>query len=671
MSGRRIGVLRRGAAFALFLLAAHVSLAAPPHLDLAVRLDPETRELQATAELAAPGPLRFALHRSLAITAARADGAAARFEPEGEVAGQRVWRIDAGPGARVRIDYGGTLPALDRRLDHRGVLGRMPPMASSEGSFLPSASGWYPAPGELFTYRVTLRLPAGQRGLVAGRLVSESEPQGTQYLAQFEFVQATDGIDLMAGPYSVRETIVPRGGEAPLRLRTYFTAGLESLAPAYLEDSRRYLELYAKRIGAYPFTEFSIVASPLPTGFGMPTLTYLGAEVLRLPFIRATSLGHEVLHNWWGNGVYPDYATGNWSEGLTTFMADYAYKERESAQAAREMRLSWLRDFAALPEGSHPTLASFRSRSHGAAAAVGYGKSAMVFFMLRDLIGEDAFARGLRRFWEAKRFQVASWGDLRAAFEETSGRPLGPFFEQWLQRAGGPSVRLVEARARDGARLALTFEQPAPAYALRLPVELVSAQGAATRWVEVDRERQTVVLDVSATPEAVRLDPELRVWRRLAREELPPILRQWILARAPRLVVASRDRDAASAARSLAEAFFEASPQEAALPEALRQREPVLVVGVAADIDVLLARAGLPPRPASLGSRGTAQVWTVQRGADDVPVAVVSARDAGSLKALARPLPHYGAQGFLVFEGARAIERGAWPGTSRAIATSR
>jgi len=60
---------------------------------------------------------------------------------------------------------------------------------------------------------------------------------------------------------------------------------------------------------------------------------------VRLPFIRTTSLGHEVLHNWWGNGVYVDWERGNWCEGLTTFMADYAYKEEEGESAAREMRL--------------------------------------------------------------------------------------------------------------------------------------------------------------------------------------------------------------------------------------------------------------------------------------------------------------------------------------------
>ncbi len=116
--------------------------------------------------------------------------------------------------------------------------------------------------------------------------------------------------------------------------------------------------MYSDWIGEYPFDGFSVVASPLPTGFGMPTLTYLGAQVIRLPFIRDTSLGHEVLHNWWGNSVYPDYARGNWAEGLTTFMADYAYKEWADAASARDMRHGWLRDYAALPADADKPLAA-------------------------------------------------------------------------------------------------------------------------------------------------------------------------------------------------------------------------------------------------------------------------------------------------------------------------
>ena len=437
---------------ALALLAcagAHAATSASKFgLVLTVELDPASRRLSAVAELVSPGDFAFALHESLAVHAAFADGRAIapRSNPGG---GHRIWRIAAPRGARLRIEYGGTLPPLDRSLDHRAVLHPKPPMASSAGSFLPAASLWYPQLADAFTYSVRLSLPADQRGLVAGRLVAETLPAkpGERYVAQFEFTQPTDGIDLMAGPYVVREKLVPRERDEPLRLRTYFYSDLESLAESYLEDSARYIALYSQRIGAYPYAGFSVVASPLPTGLGMPTLTYIGAQVLKLPFIRATSLGHEVLHNWWGNGVYVDYGKGNWSEGLTTFMADYFYKERESADAAREMRLSWLRDFAAVPEGAHLPLTAFRSRTHGAEAAVGYGKSAMVFFMLRDAIGEEAFHRGTRLVWERHRFKVAGWDDLRQGFRRSERAFARGFFP-----AMGGARRRAENRGKRRAR---------------------------------------------------------------------------------------------------------------------------------------------------------------------------------------------------------------------------
>ena len=161
------------------------------------------------------------------------------------------------------------------------------------------------------------------------------EADATGYRARYEFSRPAEGIELMAGPYNVTERLVERSGQSPLRIRTWFYQDMADLAEGYLADSARYIARYSQEIGPYPFDAFSVVASPLPTGFGMASLTYLGREVLRLPFIRATSLGHEVLHNWWGNGVTPDWETGNWSEGLTTFMADYAFQEDQVEAAKR------------------------------------------------------------------------------------------------------------------------------------------------------------------------------------------------------------------------------------------------------------------------------------------------------------------------------------------------
>jgi aminopeptidase N len=78
------------------------------------------------------------------------------------------------------------------------------------------------------------------------------------------------------------------------------------------------------------------------------------------------------------------------------------------------------------------------------------------------------------------------------------------------------------------------------------------------------------------------------------------------------------------------------------------------MIGLHADVDAALTASGLPPRPQQLEQQGSAQVWTIA-GQTELPIAVVSARDAGALRALLRPLPHYGSQSWLVFEGSRAL----------------
>jgi hypothetical protein len=638
----------------------------PAHLDLEIELDPQTRRFDARAQLLAPARYTFTLHRTLTVSAAYVAGE--RVEAHVLDSGETLqrWHIEISRPAPLRIEYGGTLPLLDEALDHRSVLRSRVPMAGTAGSFLPAGSGWYPEPAERFGYRVKLALPGTQRGLVAGRLLSEQLPAGgaARYEAVFRFEQPAEGIDLVAGPWQVREKMMPRANAPPIRLRTYFFHDMDALADDYLTDSARYLALYSDLIGQYPFSEFSVVASPLPTGFGMPAFTYIGARVLKLPFIRATSLGHEVLHNWWGNGVYVDYATGNWSEGLTTFMADYFYRERQSAAAAKEMRLAWLRDFAAVAEDAQRPLSAFRSRTHGTEAALGYGKAAMVFFMLRDEIGEKALRRGIRAFWSTHRFKVASWNDLRIAFEQASGRSLDAFFEQWVQRAGGPKVHIEQARLQDadGKRtLTVTLGQSTPTYALRVPLEWAAGDRGGVHHAAIQNERTAVTFITGEAPHNVRLDPDFRLWRRLDPQVLPPILRQWIIARAARVAVVSDAAEVRGAAQILAKRFFEAPAQTVSARDDPDGRTPLMMIGLHDEVARTLAAWRLPPAPAAVSSRGTARVWTIPGSGSEAPVAVVSGSDADAIAALAQPLPHYGGQSYVVFEGSRVIARGIWP----------
>jgi hypothetical protein len=658
-------------ALLVLALAAHgpVDAAAAPETspvraEIEVRIEPGTRELigRGTWQVAAGRPWRVTLGERFDVQRFLVDGKPGPSAPA-QAEGLRAWQLPAAPRPRrIEITWGGQLEALDASLDHRAVLTDATPVTAPRGTFLPAASRWHPVfEGAGIAYRISVDVPDTQRAIVPGTPGGERSAGGRR-VQIYRFDQPEPAIDLMAGPYQMTQRSFVTTDDRKITLRALLHTEIADRGDGDLDAVERYLRLYEGWIGPYPYESFSVVSSPTPTGFGMPTLTYMGVEVLRLPFIRDTSLGHEVLHNWWGNGVRPDYAGGNWAEGLTTFMADYAYREHAGGEAALEMRLAWLRDFAALGSAADEPLSAFTSRTHGTEQVVGYHKAAMVFLMLRDAIGTETFDRGLRRFWCEHRGGRASWDDLRAAFESVSKQDLGSFFAQWLDRTGAPSPRLASALAvRDGARWRVDVEvtQSAPAWRLRLPLALQFEDGSEElRWADLGGARQRFALHADRRPVAVSLDPEARVFRRLAPGEAPPILRQAMLDPATVTVVAG----AASTGESLARRFTE-HPLELRPVTAPPPSQPLLLVGLASEVDRYLVRHGLPRRPTELPAadgRPTAWVWTAERR-NGAPLTVVEARDEAALAALARPLPHYGRQSWILFDGSTALARGVWP----------
>jgi hypothetical protein len=313
-----------------------------------------------------------------------------------------------------------------------------------KGTFLSNSAGWYPEiPGSRPVFRIRVEGPAGYEAVTAGRLVRR-ETEGPFTRSEWETRMPLGGLSLSAGPYRVREEAA---GET--KLYTYFYPGSDALSETYLAAAARYLALYRELFGPYPFEKFAVVENFFPTGYGFPSYTLLGSTVVRLPFIVKTSLGHEVAHSWWGNGVRVDYQKGNWSEGLTTYVADYLYKERASVEEGREYRRKMLRDYATLvTPGEDFPLRSFTSRDSPASRAVGYGKGAMVFHMARRLAGEDAFWKGMREVVREKMFREASWappfsdsGSTAPAPRPSPSRKSRPRIQAGVGKSGGELSR--------------------------------------------------------------------------------------------------------------------------------------------------------------------------------------------------------------------------------------
>jgi hypothetical protein len=667
-AGRAVLIWVLGLGLALSIGATAAPGPAAVDMELRLTLDPATRLLRGDGVLRIPpGPAE-----TIVLDGRYADAKLiwrdVPLQPAPAAAGRRAWTLPASDSTReVEAAWAGRLAPLDRNLDHRDTLVQYLPVSSWEGSFLPADSGWYPAIAEWpILYRLELRLPAGQRGLVPGNLLEEQD-DADGYMARFSSLREGVGIDLMAGPYQVTERIVTSLSARPLRLRTWFLPGLEDLAAGYLDAVADHLRTYEQWIGPYPHDGFSVVASPTPTGFGMPSLTYLGADVIRLPFIRATSLGHEVLHNWWGNGVRPARGRGNWTEGLTTLMADYHAREREGAEAARETRIGWLRDITALPLERDAGLETFTARTHGASHIIGYQKTAMLLLMLRDHIGRAAFDAGLRALWRTHAFRPASWDDLRQFWESAARRDLSAFMEPWLLRPGIPTVRVESAElvpGHGGAPVVrLRLFQDTTVRVLRVPLVLRNRGRSWEEEVLLEGAGQTVDLTVPAIPDEVVLDPDARLLRRLGFGEAPPIVRDVMVDLRTSLRVLSPEEGYRRAARELADRLLDAPPGDQSSSAPLDG--PTLVVGPRAALREFLRQAELEEQGPPGAEGANAMAWTLRSPAG--AVLAIAADSEADLRALARPLPHLGRQSWLVMQGGRVSARGIWP--SRPLVT--
>ncbi len=547
------------------------------------------------------------------------------------------------------------------------VGGEITATIGDEGIYMSGGSGWLAtSPGTMATFDLTVDTPLGFEPVTQGKRI-EHEPRGDVLRTRWQAAHPSDGLNLIANRFVVHEKELDDG----VNCYTFFMEDDPALRATYEERTAAYIKMYEDMIGPYPYAKFATVENWFPTGYGMPSWTLLGGQVLRLPFIPYTSFGHEICHNWWGNSVFVDPSEGNWCEGLTVYCADYHYKELESAQAAREYRRNLLKDYASYvrdPDHDFP-LTQFKSRHSGATRAVGYGKSMMVFHMVDRLIGREAFLAALRQVAADHQYLPATWTDFLDAFTRAGGRDLGFFKAQWLERTGAPTLSLRNVKFHDD-RVDFELVQSEPAYTLAVPVVITTPEG--------DRE-QIVPMGGPITPVSVpvkgarrlAVDPDCHLFRHLDPAEIEPTLRQ-ILAHDD-LVFTCGDHDpvVTAAARKFAASFSEsedpvfspdgAVPAEAGsaviINPAAPQRERLLPPGLYVSGKTVV----LEGKRYSLDKADL----TYAVADPDQPgrtLLVVFCRNPRRLEGLADRLGHYGKYSWLVLpQGRGRVVKGNWP----------
>jgi hypothetical protein len=646
---------------------------------LQVELFPEKQMLQAldqiTIEKSPDDKMDFKLSRRAGQIEVAVNGKYRKFDFEdgrlqvGLAADEKNQKIQL--TIRYRAIFDDPAPIRPLNADNPGY--GVSATISERGSFLLAGSGWYPqwvAGHSDYTLKVIA--PEGLLAVTAGQSKGHVTRNGKTE-STWLIRDPIRGLSLSVGAYIVREKKVGSKTAA-----TYFFPETDHLAEAYLEATANYLTFYEDLFGPYPFQKFAVVENFFPTGFGFPSYTLIGGTVLRLPFIIRTSLGHEIAHCWWGNGVLVDYDGGNWSEALTTYMADYYYEEMKSEEDARRYRRQILRNYATLVKPARDfALKQFQGRFDPVTKTVGYDKGAMVFHMLRRKVGDEAFWGALRDLYRDRLFTATSWTDIQKTFEARGRRSLNNFFDQWVFQKGAPRFYLDAVQTRRTGSIWIIegrIVQESPQFSFDLDLLLESQGQIDSTTIRISDREIPFQITTKSRPLRLVADPASQIMRRLFPIEIPPTINA-IKSSASILAVLSADLEpkVKTAARTLILSLglknYTFAEENNIKREQLLGKD-ILVIGYPQNKALfrhLPESIAIEPNSFILNQKTYQQSSDVFFGVFAHPftenriAALFFPLSSHQAENVARKITHYGKYSYLAFEDGQNRAKGFWP----------
>ena len=253
--------------------------------------------------------------------------------------------------------------------------------------------------------------------------------------------------------------------------------------------------------GGHSPAYFAILNQPLPMAPGK--MWSWGDDPVAFDSTDHFFVAHEIAHQWWGQAVgWKNYHEQWLSEALAQYFAALYIQKARGEEAFQDV-LAQMRRWSMRFTDEGPVYLGYRlghiEGDTRVYRALVYNKGAMVLHMLRRLIGDEPFFRGLRRYYREMRFENAGTDDLIRAFETETSRSLEDFFARWIHEATLPELTFgyhTEARRSDqeGERaVVLKFEQTGQVFEVPVTVTLRYRSGEPEAAVVPVSDRVTEV----------------------------------------------------------------------------------------------------------------------------------------------------------------------------------
>ncbi len=387
-----------------------------------------------------------------------------------------------------------------------------------------SNSVWFPtidSPNEKMTQEILITVDQKYTTLSNGLLVS-SKPASTgmrvdhwklnephaPYLAMMAIGEFKKVVD---APWKGKE------------ISYYVEKEYEAHAKTMFGDTREMIEFYSKKLGVdYPWAKYAqVVVRDYVSGAMENTSATLHGDFVVYQTTREMLDGkkgegviaHELFHQWFGDLVTCE----SWSnlplnESFATY-GEYLWNEYKHGRGEADAH-NYLSKQGYMASKKEKHLIRYEyEQQEDMFDAYSYNKGGQILHMLRKAVGDDAFFASLKNYLQTNKYKPVEVHHLRLAFEETTGRDMNWFFNQWFLKPGRPKLKIQKNYIAATQVLEVSIQQTQdldqfPLYRLPLEVDVYSGGKAQRHHIELTDQEQVFLFNAASPPDWVNVDAE-------------------------------------------------------------------------------------------------------------------------------------------------------------------
>ena len=460
---------------------------------------------------AALSSLSFELHSSLKVKSV-VDVAGKNLNYRQDGLNFQVDFLNPLPSAKpssITVEYGGTLATAEGSPVENLKLAYVGP----EGSYLLYPARWFPVNAygtNRFAATMRISVPSDETVIASG-MNSAPVREAGKVTYTYQFDQKSFPGTVLAGKYVVQPSTAI-GADITI----YLKAGHEQYAASYGETAAKILEFYSHDFGPLPNQHLALVEIDDNTvgGYSAPGLVALASRGFSTP-VNYRLLSHEISHQWWRCLVSPASRDDAFlDEGLATYSAAMEVQAMAGDAAfedvMHEIEIGALTHEEVAPISQAGRLHEFTPEYE----SIVFQKGAMVFHMLRWVMGDEAFFKTLQAMTKQYAWGSISTDEFQKLAEQAGKQDLTYFFAQWVSSTGVPQFKRSWAiyRNANGYQVVGKIQQDLDIF--RMPVEVrVFTEGGKPVSERVDMVGTTAdfTINTHALPLRVIVDPASRL----------------------------------------------------------------------------------------------------------------------------------------------------------------